>query len=100
MPRYLGRHQQRDAVRTAHVGLVQRCLNNYSVHMEDELASLEVKISQMATLCHQLRRENIDLRQQLAASSSENKQLARKIDEAKIRLATLLGKIPSEPLIE
>lgn len=66
--------------------------------MEDELASLEAKIAQMAALCLQLRRENIDLRQQLAASVGENKQLARKIDEAKLRLETLLEKIPSAPL--
>lgn len=68
--------------------------------MEDELAGLEAKITEMATLCQHLRRENTDLRQQLAASVGENKQLARKIAEAKIRLETLLEKIPSAPLVE
>lgn len=85
---------------TDHVGLVQRSLSNYSVHMEDELANLEAKISQMAALCQQLRRENIELRQQLAATSGDNKLLARKIAEAKTRLETLLEKIPSAPLVE
>lgn len=68
--------------------------------MEDEFAALEAKIGQMAALCQQLRRENTDLRQQLATQIGENKQLARKIGEAKSRLETLLEKIPSAPLVE
>lgn len=68
--------------------------------MEDEFAALEAKISQMAALCQQLRRENTDLRQQLATQIGENKQLTRKIGEAKSRLESLLEKIPSAPLVE
>lgn len=68
--------------------------------MDDELASLEAKITQMAALCSQLRKENTHLRQQLAASQSENKQLARKIAAAKLRLESLLDRIPATPLVE
>ena len=62
--------------------------------MQAELSALEQKINQFVQLCQQLRAENIQLRQQLAAASNENKKLAEKIDSAKIRLELLLGKIP------
>lgn len=62
--------------------------------MQAELNALEQKINQFIQLCQQLRAENVRLRQQLAAASNENKKLADKIDSAKIRLESLLGKIP------
>jgi len=62
--------------------------------MQAELSALEQKINQFIQLCQQLRAENVRLRQQLAAASNENKKLADKIDSAKIRLESLLGKIP------
>lgn len=62
--------------------------------MQAELSALEQKINQFIQLCQQLRAENVRLRQQLAAASNENKKLADKIDSAKIRLESILGKIP------
>lgn len=65
--------------------------------MEAELNALEQKINQAVGLCQRLRAENQQLRQQLAASTNENKQLADKVSEAKNRLESLLRQIPESP---
>jgi cell division protein ZapB len=62
--------------------------------MESELKSLEEKIDQFVNLCHQLRLENIQLRQDLAGAVSENKRLAEKIAAATTRLEAILMQIP------
>lgn len=62
--------------------------------MESELKALEEKIHQFVRLCQQLRSENIHLRQQLAAATSENKHLAEKINTATGRLEALLAQFP------
>ncbi len=67
---------------------------NYSEPMESELQSLEEKINQFVRLCQQLRSENIQLRQQLAGTASENKHLTEKINAGTSRLDTLLTQIP------
>jgi cell division protein ZapB len=64
--------------------------------MDVELKSLEEKINQFVALCHRLRTDNHELRQQLASAHSENKQLSEKIGDAKTRLETLLTQIPDE----
>lgn len=62
--------------------------------MESELKALEDKIDQFVRLCQQLRSENIHLRQQLAAATSENKRLVEKINAAADRLEALLSQFP------
>jgi cell division protein ZapB len=62
--------------------------------MESELKALEDKIDQFVRLCQQLRSENIHLRQQLAAATSENKRLVEKINAAADRLEALLAQFP------
>ncbi len=62
--------------------------------MESELNALEEKIDEFVQLCQQLRSENIQLRQQLASASSENRHLAEKINNASSRLEALLAKLP------
>lgn len=62
--------------------------------MESELNSLEEKINQFVRLCQQLRLENVQLRQQLAGATSENKHLAKKISAATDQLEALLTQIP------
>lgn len=62
--------------------------------MDAELAALEEKINQFVQLCQELRTENLQLRQQLAAAHNENKKLAEKINGARNRLESLLDKIP------
>lgn len=74
--------------------LTQQGFPNYSELMDSELNSLEEKINQFVRLCQQLRLENIQLRQQLASTASENKHLAEKISAATDRLEALLTQIP------
>lgn len=74
--------------------MTQQGFPNYSGLMESELKSLEEKIDQFVHLCHQLRLENIQLRQDLAGAISENKRLAEKIAAATTRLEAILMQIP------
>lgn len=64
--------------------------------METELKSLEQKIAQFVEMCQRLRADNQQLRQQLAAALSENRQLDEKIGNATSRLENLLNQIPEE----
>jgi cell division protein ZapB len=64
--------------------------------METELKSLEQKLNQFVELCHRLRTDNQQLRQELASALSENKQLTEKIGTAGDRLETLLLQLPEE----
>jgi cell division protein ZapB len=64
--------------------------------METELKSLEQKLNQVVELCHRLRTDNQELRQQLASALSENKQLAEKIGSASDRLENLLHQLPED----
>lgn len=64
--------------------------------MEAELNSLDDKISQLVQLCHRLRTNNSELRQQLAAAQNQSKQLTEKIEAARQRLENLLSRIPED----
>ena len=64
--------------------------------MEAELDSLDEKINQLVQLCHRLRRDNHELRQQLAAATNESKQLNEKIETARARLEGLLSRLPED----
>lgn len=63
--------------------------------MDKALASLEQKIRLAAELCQRLRKENQGLRQDLATSQQQVKQLNAKLDTAKSRLDSVIDKIPS-----
>lgn len=63
--------------------------------MISDFHQLSEKVSQLAELTQSLRRENADLRLTLAALSEENKDLAKRIEEAYQRVSALLDKIPS-----
>ena len=67
---------------------------NYSVVMEAELTALDDKISQLVQLTQKLRKDNSQLRQDLASVQSENKRLSEKVNTAKARLEALLTQIP------
>ena len=69
---------------------------HYSVPMEAELDSLDDKINQLVQLCQRLRRDNHELRQQLAAATNESKQLSEKIESARVRLESLLNRLPED----
>jgi cell division protein ZapB len=62
--------------------------------VETEFTSLEAKVAQFVTLCEQLRAENVELRQQLAAARNDAKRLHDKIDGAKARLEGLISRLP------
>ena len=62
--------------------------------MEAAFASLETKVSQLASLCERLRGESVELRQQLAAAQQENRQLAERIEAARTRLEQLIARLP------
>ena len=64
--------------------------------MEAELDSLDDKINQLVQLCHRLRKDNHELRQQLAATQNESKQLTEKIETARARLENLLSRLPED----
>ncbi len=64
--------------------------------MEAELHALENKVTQLVEMCQRLRAENVQLRQQLAASQDEGKRLSEKIEGARTRLEGLLQQIPGE----
>ena len=61
--------------------------------MEAELKSLDDKISQLVQLTQKLRKDNSQLRQNLASVQSENKRLSEKVTTARTRLETLLAQI-------
>ncbi len=64
--------------------------------MHAELETLEAKIRQVAELCHNLRRDNIALRQQLLTTQQDNKQLTSRLEAAKTRLQSLLQTLPED----
>ena len=64
--------------------------------MEAELNSLDEKINQLVQLCQRLRKDNHELRQQLAAAQNESKQLTDKIESARARLENLLTRLPED----
>lgn len=64
--------------------------------MDSELKALEGKLGQFVELCHKLRADNQELRQQLASAVSESKRLEEKISTATSRLESLLNQMPAE----
>jgi cell division protein ZapB len=64
--------------------------------MEAELKSLEGKLEQLVNLCQQLRAENHQLRQDVAAVLNVKRQLEDKIGGATARLEALLQQIPED----
>jgi cell division protein ZapB len=64
--------------------------------MEAELKSLEGKLDQFVELCHKLRADNQQLRQQLASALDQRRRLEEKLSSATTRLEALLSQIPAE----
>jgi cell division protein ZapB len=62
--------------------------------VDTELNSLEAKVAQFVGLCERLRAENHDLRQQLASARSDAKRLNERIEGAKLKLESLLERLP------
>ncbi len=64
--------------------------------MEAEIDSLDDKVQQLALLCQRLRKDNSQLRQQLATARDENQRLSEKISTAATRLEALVERIPED----
>lgn len=62
--------------------------------MEAEFASLETKVSQLASLCERLRGETLEARRQLATAQQENRRLSERIEAARARLEQLIARLP------
>jgi len=62
--------------------------------MVNELNALENKIALVASLCRTLRAENMQLRQQLAATEDDRKSLAERVESARGRLDQLAEQLP------
>lgn len=68
----------------------------YSSAMEAELNSLDDRIQQLIRVAERLRTENGELRQQLAASLNEGKQLRDRMTAARLRLEGVLTRLPPD----
>lgn len=64
--------------------------------MQADLDALEQKIQQFVALNQRLRRENMQLRQQLAESQADNRRLTERMDGARQRVEALMRQIPEE----
>lgn len=64
--------------------------------MQNELDTLEQKLGQLIKLTARLRSENHQLRQDLAASLSQNRQYNDKIEGVCDRLENLLIQLPEQ----
>jgi cell division protein ZapB len=65
-----------------------------SAGVDAEFNSLEAKVAQFVGLCERLRAENHDLRQQLASAKNDAKRLNERIEGAKVKLESLLARLP------
>jgi len=64
--------------------------------MDADIDSLDARIGQLIQLCQRLRKDNTDLRQELAAARLENSRLGQRIEAARVRLEALLENMPEE----
>ena len=64
--------------------------------MHSELDALDQKLAQLVQLTQRLRAENMQLRQEIAVSLSQQRKNQDKIDEAALRLEKLLSRLPED----
>lgn len=66
----------------------------YSQVMDLDLKGLEERVAQLIALSMRLRAENGSLRQQLVIAHNDNKQLAERVEAARLRVEALLDRMP------
>ena len=108
-PRDYRRRSPRKAFCDAHFvhrGMIRKHMQNrplfldaaadlkHSGGVDAEFNSLEAKVAQFVGLCERLRAENHDLRQQLASARNDAKRLNERIEGAKVKLESLLSRLP------
>jgi cell division protein ZapB len=64
--------------------------------MHSELDVLDQKLAQLVQLTQRLRAENMQLRQEIAASLSQQRKSQDKVNEAALRLEKLLSQLPED----
>jgi cell division protein ZapB len=62
--------------------------------MDLDLKGLEERVAQLIALSVRLRAENGSLRQQLVIAHNDNKQLAERVEAARLRVEALLDRMP------
>lgn len=67
---------------------------NYSGRMDDDLKALELKVTQLISLCNALRTENEQLRVNLNLIEADAAQLKSNMAKASERIESLLGSLP------
>jgi len=67
---------------------------NYSGRMDDDLKALELKVTQLISLCNALRTENEQLRVNLNLIEADTAQLKSNMAKASERIESLLGSLP------
>ncbi len=67
---------------------------NYSGRMDDDLKALELKVTQLISLCNALRTENEQLRINMSLIETDTTQLKSNMAKASERIESLLGSLP------
>ena len=64
--------------------------------MDDDLKSLEERVTKLVALCEQLRDENVELRQEVTRLHQESQSLKLNMTQASVQLERLLSALPEE----
>lgn len=68
---------------------------NYSWEMDEEITTLEAKLTELVNAVGSLRQENNEMKPSLEKLQEENKILKAKINEATMKIENLLGQFPN-----
>jgi FtsZ-binding cell division protein ZapB len=68
---------------------------NYSCLMDEEITTLEAKLTELVNAVGSLRQENNEMKPSLEKLQEENKILKAKINEATMKIENLLGQLPN-----
>ena len=64
--------------------------------MDADLKALEETISQLVELCQSMRKDNLELRQALALSQDAERQLKVRMQEAQVRIESIITSLPED----
>ena len=68
---------------------------NYSWEMDEEITTLEAKLTELVNAVGSLRQENNEMKPSVKKLQEENKILKAKINEATMKIENLLGQFPN-----
>ena len=68
---------------------------NYSWQMDEEITTLEAKLTELVNAVGSLRQENNEMKPSVKKLQEENKILKAKINEATMKIENLLGQFPN-----